>query len=266
MSCKIIAHRGSNKKAPQNTLPAFIKAIEDHADGFETDVHLTRDGVPIICHNYSIDEMSDGVGDINSYTLAELKQFDFGSGFSDDYKGTAIPTLAQFLEVTAKSSAEIINIELKCPQSGIRELVQKTLNETDRFSISDRVLISSFSPSVLKTVKDINQNYKTAFLYPTYLPSVCRPVLFNPFSIAKNAGCDYIHPSALLVTPLLVETAHKKGIKVNAWTVNGEKMVKRLLKYGVDGIITDCPDKVRGYIDDFEKENFYASKKENINL
>ena len=60
MSCKVIAHRGTNKKAPQNTIPAFVTAINEGTDGFETDVHLTKDGIPVICHNYTIDATSDG--------------------------------------------------------------------------------------------------------------------------------------------------------------------------------------------------------------
>ena len=72
---KILAHRGANKHAPQNTIPAFLKAIELGADGVENDVHLTKDGELVICHNYTIDETSDGKGNISDYTLEELKKF-----------------------------------------------------------------------------------------------------------------------------------------------------------------------------------------------
>ena len=74
---KILAHRGANKHAPQNTIPAFLKAIELGADGVENDVHLTKDGELVICHNYTIDETSDGKGNISDYTLEELKKFEF---------------------------------------------------------------------------------------------------------------------------------------------------------------------------------------------
>ena len=96
---KILAHRGANKHAPQNTIPAFLKAIELGADGVENDVHLTKDGELVICHNYTIDETSDGKGNISDYTLEELKKFDFGSYFSPDFAGTKIPTLHEFLEI-----------------------------------------------------------------------------------------------------------------------------------------------------------------------
>ena len=67
----MIAHRGANVNAPQNTIPAFLKAIEEGCDGFETDIHLTKDGVPVVCHNFTIDEPSNGKGDIGDFTLDE---------------------------------------------------------------------------------------------------------------------------------------------------------------------------------------------------
>ena len=80
--CNIISHRGANKYAPQNTLPAFKRALEIGTDGFETDVHLTKDGKVVLCHNYTIDETSNGKGAITDMVLDELKRYDFGSYFS----------------------------------------------------------------------------------------------------------------------------------------------------------------------------------------
>ena len=74
----MIAHRGANVNAPQNTIPAFLKAIEEGCDGFETDIHLTKDGVPVVCHNFTIDETSNGKGDIGDFTFDELRCYDFG--------------------------------------------------------------------------------------------------------------------------------------------------------------------------------------------
>ena len=82
--CKVISHRGANRVAPQNTIPAFKKSLEIGCDGFETDIHLTVDGHPVICHNYTIDETSNGSGEVKSKTLEELRSYDFGSYFSDE--------------------------------------------------------------------------------------------------------------------------------------------------------------------------------------
>lgn len=257
MGCNVIAHRGANRKAPQNTIPAFKTAIDEGTNGFETDVHLTRDYVPVICHNYTIDATSDGVGEVSSYTLEEIRKFDFGSYFSEEFKGISLPTLDEFLELTAKSSAEIINLELKCPRNGMRLLVEKTLESVKKFGCIDRVLISSFSPEILKTVKEIDARCKTAFLYPTSQINVCRPMM-NPFLTVKRIGCDVIHPNALAVTERMVRFAKKLGLKINVWTVNDKRTILRLLDLGVDGIITDMPLETREIIDEYEQKKAKA--------
>lgn len=247
MSCKVIAHRGSNKVAPQNTLAAFRQAVAEGTDGFETDVHLTKDGKLVICHNYTVDDTSDGRGDITSYTLEELKRFDFGSYFSAEYAGTQLPTLEEFLELAAPSSGEIINIELKRPKNNSVEIVGKTVNMIKQYGVLDRVIISSFDSRLLKAVKNFEPRCKTGFLYPT-LDFATHPFEVIPFLTAKRIGADYIHPYAPCVTKGIVKQAHRMGIKVNVWTVNDEATVKKLVNLGVDGIITDCPGKVKGYI------------------
>lgn len=252
MSCKIIAHRGANKKAPQNTVPAFVTAVNEGADGFETDVHLSKDGVPVICHNYTIDATSDGKGEITSFTLEELKKFDFGSYFSEEFKGTPLPTLDEFLEIATGSNCEIINIELKCPKdSNIGRLVRETLKSVKKFGCLDRVIISSFSPDVLRTVKEVDARCKTAFLYPISHPSVCRFILF-PFFMVKKIGADIIHPASIAVNKKIVDIAHSLGMQVNVWTVNERKAIEKLLDMGVDGLITDRPLETREMVNEYE--------------
>ncbi len=247
MECKVIAHRGSNKAAPQNTLPAFRAAICEGADGFETDVHVTKDGKLVICHNYTIDATSDGRGNISDYTLGELKIFDFGAYFSAEFKGTPLPTVDEFLELVGPTSAEVINIELKSPKRSETGMVEKTLAAIKAHGLLDRCLISSFDPRILKEVKERDPRCRTGFLYPTIQASACRFV-YEPFPIVKRIGADFIHPMSVVVNKTLVRRAHKRGLGVNVWTVDDEKTVRSLAEMGVDGIITNCPGKVRGYL------------------
>jgi len=240
----VIAHRGANRKAPQNTLPAFATAIEEYCDGFETDVHLSKDGAVVICHNYTIDEMSDGAGEITTYTLDELRLFDFGCKFSEEYKDTPLPTLDEFLSLVTKAGRRIINIEIKCPKKGLDALVRATLTVVAKYDCMEQIIVSSFSPAVLKLIKTYAPDCKTALLFPTLDQRVC-PTFAPHFLIARAIKCDYIHPMSVIVTPSLVKLAHKCGIGVNVWTVNDEKTVKFLAKIGVDGIITDTPGEVR---------------------
>ena len=248
MGVKVIAHRGSNKKAPQNTLPAFRQAIAEGTDGFETDVHLTKDKKLVICHNYTIDDTSNGVGNITSYTLGELKKFDFGSYFGNDFANTPLPTLDEFLDLVKDTDAEIINIELKSQKDRSTEIVRRTLDAVKEKGVLDRVIISSFDPRILKAVKAEEPMCKTAFLYPTNDPFVCRFVAV-PFFIAKAIKADILHPAYIFVNPSFVKLAHKLGFKVNVWTVNEPSAVRFLVSCGVDGIITDCPGRTREIID-----------------
>ena len=144
----IIAHRGANKRAPQNTLPAFEKALEMGTDGFETDVHLSKDGVPVICHNYTIDETSNGTGEIEKMTLEQLKSYDFGSYYDLKFKGTPLPTLDEFLDLAVGKNLKVLNIELKPEKDTARRetLVRKTLDAVKARGLDDILLISSFSP------------------------------------------------------------------------------------------------------------------------
>lgn len=248
MGVKVIAHRGSNRKAPQNTLPAFRQAIAEGTNGFETDVHLTKDKKLVICHNYTIDDTSDGCGPITSYTLAELKKFDFGSYFGNEYAGTPLPTLGEFLDLVKDSDAEIINIEIKSQKDRSTEIVRRTLDEVKEKGVLDRVIISSFDPRILRAVKAEEPVCKTAFLYPTNDPFVCRFIAV-PFFLAKAIKADILHPAAPFVSPVTVKIAHKLGFKVNVWTVNEPSSVRYLVSCGVDGIITDCPGRTREIID-----------------
>ena len=188
---KILAHRGANKHAPQNTIPAFLKAIELGAEGVENDVHLTKDGALVICHNYTIDETSDGKGNISDYMLEELKRFDFGAYFSPDFKGTQIPTLHEFLDIA--DPFEIINVEIKSPKSGEKEIVRKTIECVKEHHLFDRLIISSFDPRLLVEAKEIDPNTRTGFLYSPDSP-VIEQVYDDPIAYAKGIKADALHP------------------------------------------------------------------------
>lgn len=242
--CNVISHRGANLVAPQNTIPAFKKSIEIGCDGFETDIHLTKDGIPVVCHNFTIDETSNGSGAIKDMTLEELREYDFGKYKGTEYEGTRIPTLDEFLSVSEElgSKMNVLDIELKSEvfgQAGT-ELAEKTINAVKEHGLFDKLLISSFDPAILVVCKKIDKNCKTGILYsPDRLISL--KIGARPVSFAKEIGADALHPFHMYVTRLYVERAHRAGIQVNPWTVNKEINAKALIKLGVDGLITDDP-------------------------
>ncbi len=240
----VISHRGANRVAPQNTIAAFEKSVEIGCDGFETDIHLTKDGIPVVCHNFTIDETSTGKGAIKNMTYEELRQYDFGKYKGPEFEGTKIPTLDEFLEVSKKlgDKMKVLNIEIKSEKFGEAgtELAEKTIAVVKNHNLFDKLLISSFDPAVLVVCKKVDKNCKTGILYsPDNLISL--KIAPRPVSFCREIGADALHPFFMYVNRLYVERAHRAGIQVNPWTVNKESTAKHLIKLGVDGLITDEP-------------------------
>lgn len=248
--CNVIAHRGANRYAPQNTLAAFEKANAIGVDGFETDVHLTKDGELVICHNYTIDETSDGKGKICDMTLSQLEKFDFGKYFSPRFKGTKIPTVEEFLSFVETTDIRVLNIEIKSPQQGETEIVKETIRLVKEHGLFDRLLISSFDPKLLVQAKEIDENCKTGYLYDfTKKTTYTNKMRTKYIDFAKSIGADALHPQYLYVDKKYVSAAHEAGIMVNPWTVDSVKTIEKMIKCGVDGIITDFPDVTGGLIE-----------------
>lgn len=245
----IIAHRGANKRAPQNTIPAFKKAIELKADGFENDTHLTKDGIIVICHNYEIDQTSDGKGLISDYTYEELLQFDFGSYFSPEFAGTKIPRLEEFLSLCSKDT-KVINIEIKPPKDPASTIAAQTIQMVKDFGLFDNLLISSFDPQVLIDCKKIDPATKTGLLYEPG-EEKSEEICDDFVAYAKNLHVDAVHPYVGFVSEDYIEEAHEAGLIVNPWTVNQDYQIENLVRWGCDGLITDVPDFAREVAEKF---------------
>ncbi len=244
----VLAHRGANKVAPQNTLPSFKKAIEFNADGFETDVHLCKDGEIVICHNYTVDATSNGKGFIDEMTLAQLRQLDFGSYFSKDFAGVTLPTLAELLDLT--KNMKLINIEIKPPKKN-NDLVKKVVEEVHKFGIEKNTIISCFDPECLRQVKEFDKSLKTGLLYEE---DVLGKEIMN-FGVAKycmQLNADAAHPEYFLISEEEVKELHSNNIAVNPWTVNNEEDIIRLTNWECDALITDVPDFCRKVLEGIE--------------
>jgi len=245
MKPKVISHRGANRFAPQNTIPAFQKSIELNVDGFETDVHLTKDGVPVLCHNYTVNATSNRKGNITDFTLNEIRTFDFGSYFSDVYKGTKIPTVDEFLFLCETADIDVLNIELKSPKDKTElQIVSETIELVKNHNLFDKLLISSFNPDLLVEAKKCDSQCKTGLLYsPNH--AIAWKINANPVEYAKNIGAEALHPFEFFVNEKYVYNAHENGLIVNPWTIDKTKSIDKMILCGVDGIITNVPDVVQ---------------------
>ena len=228
MKTKIQAHRGASAYLPENTLEAFTLAAEQGADGIELDVHLTKDGQIVVAHDERLERVSNGTGYINTHTLAELKTLDFGKGFK-------IPTLAE-VYAFIKETDLTVNVELKTTELLYPELPAKLIKLEQEFSMSERLIYSSFNHYSLAEIKRINPFAKTGLLYAMGL--------IDPWVYAKYVSADAIHPHYAIIAalPETVIKCHENGIMVNVWTVDDPKIITYMYKCGVDAVITNKPD------------------------
>lgn len=244
----VLAHRGANKVAPQNTLPAFKKAMEFNADGLETDVHLSSDGHIVICHNYTVDETSNGAGRVDEMTLEQLKSLDFGSYFNEEFKGVLLPTLPELLDLT--KSMSLINIEIKPPKKNC-DLVKRVVETIHEYGIVDNSIVSCFDPECIRVVKETDSNIKTGLLYED--DELGREIM--TFGVAKYCNqlkANAAHPHRKLITQKEVMELHNLGMAVNPWTVNIEEEIIRFTKWGCDALISDVPDYCRKVLENLK--------------
>ena len=202
----------------------------------------------MLCHNYTIDKTSDGKGSISQMTIGQLRNYDFGSYFSVKYANTRIPTLREFLELIVQNGGvKVLNIELKSPRANETAIVRDTIEMVKEFGLFDSLLISSFDPKLVLKAKQVDPNTKTGFLYSPNSKVIFR-IYRNPLEVARSLNADALHPFSMYVNADLVKKTHAAGMAINVWTVNSPRTIQRLASLGVDGIITDYPDVVKGVL------------------
>jgi glycerophosphoryl diester phosphodiesterase len=233
-----IAHRGASAAAPANTLAAFEKAIELGADGIELDVQLSADGVPVVVHDATVDATTDGSGRVAEMTLAQLKQLDAGSWFDPAFASERIPTLKEVLETMG--SRLLLNIELKSTSPCDGGLEKAIVAQVRHHRLDERVFFSSFNPFSLRRIKRIAPHIPVGLLYVPSLPLPLYQVLLT--ALVPHEAC---HPGYATVDVRYVAWAQRRGYRVNVWTVDDPDEMRRLIRLGVDGIITNVPDVLR---------------------
>lgn len=231
---KIIAHRGSSAYAPENTLAAFQKALEQQADAIELDVRLSKDGVPVVCHDATINRTSNGKGYIHNLTVDQLKKYDFGSSFSKKFKGETIPTLEETLSLL-RNHPGTIHIELKNGPVIPKDLERNVLELVYRHHAESKVVYSSFDHMSLQRLSTIDPKANIGLLFHINL--------INLFDYVQNTGLNIhsIHPNHFYVTEEMIVNAHERSMEVNIYTVNNRKQAEMYEKLGVDGLITNNP-------------------------
>lgn len=232
----VIAHRGASAYAPENTLRAFELAAQQGADMCELDVQRTVDGALVVFHDDTTARWEAKGRPVARCTLADLQRLDIG--------GERVATLAEVCAFARERGMQL-NIELK--ERGIGADVVRLLRSE---RVTDHVLISSFQDEALIEVAAVAPDLPLALLMgiPTFRPDV-RLRESWPFLDLKRVGAVAWHPAWQI--PLLdhvVPIVRRAGYRVHVWTVNDPDEMRRFLRLGVDGIITDTPDVLRRMI------------------
>lgn len=236
----VIAHRGASGIAPENTLSAFQKAVELGAGFIETDLQLSRDARLVALHDDTLERTTDGRGAVSSKTLEELRKLDAGSWFRDSNQKSVSPFAGERIpiieEVLAFGREHEIGLFLEVKPTGPSGAEHAIVGALHACGEVPRSVVLSFSPSVLKRVRDLEPLVVTGFLYSDRLPSAV--------GTAVDAGARQLLPRTDRVTQELVTEAHAHDLKVVSWTADTADEMKKLLSAGVDGIITNYPDRL----------------------
>jgi glycerophosphoryl diester phosphodiesterase len=256
----VFAHRGGGGLIPENTLEAFVYSAQMGVDALELDVHATKDGTLVVNHDQSVDRTTDGRGRVNELTIEAIKKLDAGYIFSTDGgqtfpfrgKGISVPTLTEIFDALPEMT---FNIEPKqhapsiiaplCALIRERKMTAKTIvgsfNQTtlDDFRRQCPEVATSASPSEVSRFLALQKTGLT----DSYNPPM------QALQVPRNLG------GLQIVTKDFVEAAHRRNLQVHVWTINETSEMQRLIELGVDGIMTDYPDrllKLLGRTNNFE--------------
>jgi glycerophosphoryl diester phosphodiesterase len=243
---QIVAHRGSSGNCPENTLPAFAEAVRAKADIIELDVHLSKDGQLIVMHDETVDRTTNGKGQICDKTLAELKELNAGSWFSEEFSATKVPTLKEVLNLlAAKNYRGILTIELKTDHFSYEGIEQKVSDLLMSQEWPFTHWYCSFNIDSLDRLHEIEPQATFDFIMGI---SEEKP----PLALARPY-IEGIHPGYEWVKKHEAEIANYP-IAVRPWTVDSEAEIRHCLAIGVTGIITNFPERVREIQRKFQEE------------
>lgn len=221
----VIAHRGFSAKEPENTLRAFKRALDAGSGGIEFDVRCSKDGMPIVLHDSTVDRTTNGHGNVHHLCIKSIRKFDAG-------RGEKIPTLEEVLALIGKNAAMFIELKDK----GIEEPV---LREIYRRNVVENSMVISFDYESLMRVREIDPHIRIGHHF-TRMP----PPVGKVLAISGNA----LLPLDRIVTRQLVERLHTDVLEAHTFTVDDPEEAIKMRDWGIDGIITNDPEKMLRFL------------------
>ncbi|MFS0857107.1 glycerophosphodiester phosphodiesterase [Paenibacillus taichungensis] len=214
-----VAHRGFSSIAPENTMAAFLLAMEQpEVQWIELDVQLSRDGVPVVIHDFTFDRTTNGKGFVREKDWADIQQLDAGSWKGKAYKGERVPALSEVLDRTCGKVR--LNIELKTQGNMYPGLPAAVIHEVRKRHMQHDVVITSFEPAALVEVKKLAPEFKTGLIIDA------RPG--DLAAVLRQMNCSFLSIGYTNVDKSLMREMRNEGIQVMAWTVDDKIIMKRL--------------------------------------
>lgn len=257
---KIVGHKGAAGHAPENTLASFQKAIDLGADMIEIDVHFSKDGEVVVFHDEEVSRTTNGEGMIHEFTLEEIKQLDAGAWFSDEYSGEEVPTLEETLDLIHGKLECVIDIKSKGHDyyDGFAERIVEIINEKNAKdwcivqAYDDLYLEDAYEADSTIEMKKIMMGEEETHLLSFYLNA-------KHFTDHRNMHEFYstLNPHFTTLSQRRIFRFKARGYKVFTYVVNEEQDMLKMLSMGVDGIITDFPDKmikIKSQLDSIDRE------------
>lgn len=236
----VIAHRGASAYAPENTMAAFRLAAEMGVNFIETDLQLTRDSKLVAFHDAQLGRTTKGQGLIREHTLAELRELDAGSWFDPKFAGEKIPTLEEIIAF-AREKDVVFYLEVKAGDTwGVEHALVSALWQAKEVA---HAAVLSFELSALANVRRQEPTLISGYLFDE--PKA------DAIAEAVRVGARQIAPNHRLLTKELVSAAHAAYLQVVTWTVNDPEEMRAALSTGVNGVMTDYPDRLTTVLQDF---------------
>lgn len=233
---EIVAHRGAPVEVPENTLPAFQRAIALGADAIELDVRLTKDQEPVVFHYFYLQELTDLPGPVFQFTRQELSRARFGPQFKQDGAGFSVPTLREVLETIGGQVA--LEIEIKGPEPEAPGIIGSLLQEYR--SLWDGFEITSFEPQLLVAMRQECPGIAVDLLFPRSEPWMGLDVVAHAaLHRARLAGARAVHLHPSQLSSQVIKTIRQAGIEIHAWDVNDDQALDLVVEYGIPRLCTD---------------------------
>ncbi|MEK7264051.1 MAG: glycerophosphodiester phosphodiesterase family protein [Bacteroidota bacterium] len=235
----VVAHRGSSGTFPENSLPAFKRAIEIGADMIEIDIQCSSDGKVLVFHDHRINRTTNGRGKVSSFTLKELQVLDSGSWFNKRFSGETIPLLRDVMKLCAQKIQ--LNIEIKSYGNDAKYnfIVEKSIKLSKEFGMENDVIFSSFDHNLLREFWEYDPNLNLAVLYDAK-----RHARKSPSLLCRLAFSKFFIADIKVLKTSLVKDAHDNDLVVGTYTIETEAELERALKFGADIIMSDHPEQI----------------------